>query len=522
MKARSGAVENFGMRLTDRFGITEQTLQQRRLFLRLEEEERRLLVELIPWADKIAETVASEFYDWQFSFGPTRAFFERHAQSRGMSVQSLRGHLESAQSGYYRSVFHGARENWGVEYFERRLKIGQVHDKINLPFKWFIGSYAEFHRLTALHLRKSFPFRPGYVAKVEAAIHKVFNLDMQAVGDSFLMSTLDSMGMDVTSIQVRGDTDRTEHIGLVKEQLNLLREQAEALANDKIHDAVLREAVPGALGTAFSKMVEGLTQFIETLAGSVQTVAAASEELNVVSQEMSGATDISFAQLSSLSAAAEEMDASVKEISSSASKAAEVSGSAVAKSSEANQTMSRLGEGSAEIGKIIRVISGIARQTNLLALNATIEAARAGEMGKGFAVVANEVKELARETSKAAEDISQRIVSTQRDIEAAVVAINDISTIIGQVSDFQNTIAGAVEEQTATTREMGQSLTGATTQVRGLMEGAGQVRHAAGELSRMGQELQTQLARFEAETRPQPRPVTNSKKGNSSRPKLAA
>src|ERR1022692_3793657 len=120
--------------------------------------------------------------------------------------------------------------------------------------------------------------------------------------------------------------------------------------------------------------------------------------------------------------------------------------------------VAKLGESSAEIGQVIKVITSIAQQTNLLALNATIEAARAGEAGKGFAVVANEVKELAKETAKATEDISLKIEAIQTDTKGAVDAIAEISAIINQINDLQNTIASAVEEQSATTNEIGRNI----------------------------------------------------------------
>ncbi|MCF6514137.1 HAMP domain-containing protein [Blastococcus sp. MG754427] len=173
-------------------------------------------------------------------------------------------------------------------------------------------------------------------------------------------------------------------------------------------------------------------------------------------------------------------------------------------------TVAKLGESSAEIGNVVKVITSIAEQTNLLALNATIEAARAGEAGKGFAVVANEVKELAQETAKATEDIAKRVLAIQGDTTDAVAAIEEISQIVAQISDRQTTIASAVEEQTATTSEMSRSVqeaAGGTTQIAenitSVSTAAGtttqalsQTRSAVDELSRMAADLRTTVGRF--------------------------
>jgi methyl-accepting chemotaxis protein len=175
-----------------------------------------------------------------------------------------------------------------------------------------------------------------------------------------------------------------------------------------------------------------------------------------------------------------------------------------------NVTIAKLGESSAEIGNVIKVITSIAQQTNLLALNATIEAARAGEAGKGFAVVANEVKELAKQTAKATEDISRKIEAIQEDTTSAVDAIAQITTIIHQINDLQNTIASAVEEQTATTGEISrnvgeaahgsngiaQNISSVAQAARSTTEGASNTKSAADNLSRIAVDLQKLVAQF--------------------------
>jgi methyl-accepting chemotaxis protein len=269
------------------------------------------------------------------------------------------------------------------------------------------------------------------------------------------------------------------------------------------------------------------TLLAAAVAQNVQDLGSASENLGAVSQRLSLAAEQTSAQASAVSAASEqvsqnvqtvaagveEMGVSIKEIAKNAHEAAQVATTGVRVAETTNQTVAKLGESSAEIGKVIKVITSIAQQTNLLALNATIEAARAGEAGKGFAVVANEVKELAKETARATEDISQKIEAIQRDTRGAVEAIAQIANIIAQINDFQNTIASAVEEQRATTNEIGRNVTegargsaeiasniGAVAQAAlSTTEGAADAQKAARGLQQMAGELQQQLARFKGD-----------------------
>lgn len=221
-----------------------------------------------------------------------------------------------------------------------------------------------------------------------------------------------------------------------------------------------------------NQMIQNLRDSMRQISEIATTVATASEELTAVSSEMSDNADQTAEQATSASASAEqvsqnattvataieEMNVSIREIAKNAAEGAKVATDAVKTSNETNQTITKLGQSSVEIGKVIKVITSIAQQTNLLALNATIEAARAGDAGRGFAVVANEVKELAKQTATATEEISQQIEAIQTDTNGAVKAINQITTVINQINDIQNTIASAVEEQTATTNEISRNV----------------------------------------------------------------
>ncbi|KQS66967.1 hypothetical protein ASG41_08825 [Modestobacter sp. Leaf380] len=246
------------------------------------------------------------------------------------------------------------------------------------------------------------------------------------------------------------------------------------------------------------------------LSASSAQIASSAEQTSARSGQVSGAADEVSRSVATVAAGAEQMSASIREIAQNANEAARVAAGAVTEAEATNATISRLGVSSAEIGDVVKVITAIAGQTNLLALNATIEAARAGEAGRGFAVVADEVKQLAQATARATEDIARRVEAIQADTGGAVAAIGRIGEVIGQINDYQLTIASAVEEQTATTNEMSRSvaeaaggsteiaatITGVSTAAGATTQALDATRVSVQELSAMATELRGAVARF--------------------------
>jgi methyl-accepting chemotaxis protein len=293
----------------------------------------------------------------------------------------------------------------------------------------------------------------------------------------------------------------------------------------------------GDLAKAVHKVSGSLKATILAIAENAETMATASEELSSTSQQITSNSEETSTQAQVVSSASEqvntnlqtvatgseEMSASIKEIAKNAHESARVAIGAVKVADDTNHIVGKLGDSSTEIGQVIKVITSIAQQTNLLALNATIEAARAGEAGKGFAVVANEVKELAKQTAKATEDISRKIEAIQGDTKSAVGAIGQISGVIRQVNDIANTIATAVEEQNATTNEMARNvgeaarssseisrnISGVAEAARNTAQGSGDLAKASQSLAEMSSKLRQLIAQFKTDADScdrQPRP----------------
>jgi len=280
----------------------------------------------------------------------------------------------------------------------------------------------------------------------------------------------------------------------------------------------------GQVAEGINHAVEELRAVLETISDNARTLSGAARELTATADQMATSSEITSERATSVSAACEEVQQSTsvvassteeiaigtQEITRSVSIAAAVAADGVKLTSTTNEALSKLVQSGEDIGEITRAISTIAQQTRMLALNANIEAARAGTAGKGFAVVASEVKELARQTESATEDITRKVGTIQEDTQRAVEALKAIGVAIARVDEVSQTLASTMEEQTATYQQISgttndvakatSSMSADASQVAAVAEqnaaGASQTRQAATELLKLAQSLERAVSSF--------------------------
>jgi methyl-accepting chemotaxis protein len=434
-----------GRDLAEAIRLTPAGFEQRRQFLGLDEAERAELARLAPWAERVADRIAQRFYDYQFSFEPTLHFFQRYAQARGLPLEEVRRRLEQSQAAYFREIFQDARRGYDLEYFQRRLRIGARHNLIDLPMKWYLGSYGRYLDFVRAELRRSFPFQPWRWWRVERALAKVFNLDQQAVVDAFFFEFLDSVGFDLSSVTTeRPQDDLSDLYRPLKEAV---RQAITGLQRTAALAATISDQLSES-GEHLSHAAAEATQAVQSVSrGAVRQsdlLSAAERAIDEVQRAITELARGASAQqqaLHRLAQLAQTLAASIQAVTDAARGGIAASERNVAEATTGSETVRRAiaslrhsGEGMRRIGTrveemanrsrritaMVEAVDEIARQTNLLALNAAIEAARAGEAGKGFAVVAEEVRKLAERSSSTTQEIRALVDEILRTLDDMV------------------------------------------------------------------------------------------------------
>ena len=314
------------------------------------------------------------------------------------------------------------------------------------------------------------------------------------------IESIEALGRQEYDKEVQGQ-ERTDEAGSIARALEGFRENLKRIK-------ILEQEQMEAERRASRERAEARRQMADEFEGSVgeivNTVGASAQEMEATSQEMTRVAHQTMEQaltvanaagdasrnVATVASASEELSSSISEISSQVQRSAEIANQAVGQSEEANQRVRSLVSAAERIGEVVTLITDIAEQTNLLALNATIEAARAGDAGKGFAVVASEVKNLAKQTARATDEISQQITAIQTETQSSVTAIEGIGDTINSINDIAATIAAAVEEQGAATQEIARSVQQAAAGTNEVTDNISGVRTASEETGHSASEVQ--------------------------------
>jgi methyl-accepting chemotaxis protein len=445
--------------------------ETRMRFMRISESTGKTLHDFWPLVEKALPSILDGFYI-HVTGEPNLAKLVGNQMAR----------LKGAQGAHWGRLFSG---RFDETYIQSVRTIGLIHNKIGLEPRWYIGGYAfVLSQLTDLAIRSN-RWNSKRSSQIITAVNSAVMLDMDF------------------AISVYQEAMLNEKAQLQAEQ-EALKKQAEVENRRAMNQ--LADQFQTSVGAALDTVASAATE-LQTTAGSMSGTA---EKTSSAATSVAAASEQATANVQTVATAAEELSASVQEISRQVQTSTKITSQAVTQVAQTNERVEQLAQAADRIGEIVKMITDIASKTNLLALNATIEAARAGEAGKGFAVVASEVKTLANQTAKATEEIGGQITAIQSSTGEAVSAMRSIGDTIAKVNEIAQSIAAAVEEQTAATSEIARNtheasagtqqvsanIQGVTQNAQETGQAAGQVLQAAGDLSQQAERLRGDVTSF--------------------------
>ncbi len=355
----------------------------------------------------------------------------------------------------------------GDEYFANVIRTARAREQAGVEPRWYLGYYAQLQQGITDVLVQHYYKKPALLADLLKAVNKAFALDMDVAVSVYLEASHESA-------------------------LKRLSEHADVFERD----------------------ISGMVQVVANSASQLQdTARTMTDSANMAARESAAVNEAALQasrNVQTVAAATEQLSSSIAEISRQVSQSTQIASEAVEEATRTNNLVQGLAEAAGKIGDVVKLINNIASQTNLLALNATIEAARAGDAGKGFAVVAGEVKNLANQTARATEEITNQIAAVQGATRDAVNAIQGIGKTISSISEIASAIAASVDQQGAATHEIARNVqeaaegTGTVTSTIAMVTGAatetGQSARsllgASGELRSQSDRLSAQVSQF--------------------------
>ncbi len=468
------------------YHITPENLSLRRRFIGLDADVIALLGSLRPWAAEVADDVAAELTDHTFAFPAAAEFFDAYVARKGISLSALRKGWHAAQVGHWHAIFAepGKAQPYGTAYFEALLQVGALHNQIDLPLKWFLGTYPRYLDAVRHALRDTPPeiaraeakgslWRPRHdaspdpavLADAERAIRIVFNYDQQAITDAFYFDTFATLGVNLGEIQS----------GSAAHDLSDRGPELKATVNESLHLFIDSSQSMHEVFTQVRDTVEQASHAMNGIAEASSEVARGAEQQAAMLQRNRELSD-EAAQATARARELGEVGAQAVGATNGAMMRVRLSGH------EAQAGIEELARKSGQIGGILNTITGIADQTNLLALNAAIEAARAGDHGRGFAVVAEEVRRLAEQSGDSATSIAELIQEIQHGINAVV-------GLVQQAAHLADEGVQSTERAQQAFVEIGDAIAGISQRVAGMADTSVEIASVAEQSSAAAQEM---------------------------------